>query len=570
MIKRSRSSHRSMIRAVSAARLTLSRFIKDTTGAIVLQTLVFFLFVMGVAGLVIDVGRIYVVNTSAQSYVDQLALAAATELDGKSGARQRARLAAFGKSVDEDEHTDNTLKKMIPFADTSDLFGVKELIFIKELFPDSGFQYKVDDLLGASNSNIATTDAEAEYVIVIAEPSGIATTLLSIARLGSSSDDAVPGTLITSAVAVAGLEDGGICETPMFMFCNPREPSELSSIGSITGRQMILKNHGKKVGGADTSWAPGNYGTIDLPDDAFGACPNSSGNAASRQRCLLGINSLQKSCTTTTVDMDPGQSISIHTGLNLRFGMFDSQTESFRDDANFSPDVNVIKGAEYTPKNNDNKPCYNDQYTDWTESAYLPRSPCLAAGNCASHASGMGYARISPPISVETPSALSTYWGTNHSDHSTFAAAETDASNNYNNTFFPDVIGLGLDTRYEMYLYETYGADSLGNDFLSDVGATSGVQEVGDPNSGTPTCTSAPGLPNRRVMIVASVNCTDEGVSGNSSGVEVDEYFWAFMTEPVKDNSDTTSEDDIYVEFIRQITNKDDPKIIHAYPLLHR
>src|SRR6185369_4681538 len=77
---------------------TLRRFAACSIGSMTIPAIVFFAALMGVGGLAIDLQRFYGVHGQQQAYVDGVALAAANELDGQSGAIGRAVDAARGGS----------------------------------------------------------------------------------------------------------------------------------------------------------------------------------------------------------------------------------------------------------------------------------------------------------------------------------------------------------------------------------------------------------------------------------------------------------------------------------------
>ena len=57
-------------------------------------------FLLGVSGLALDIGRMYVTKNEAQAYVDSAALAAARQLDGTAAGLTRATTAA-GSDTDK-------------------------------------------------------------------------------------------------------------------------------------------------------------------------------------------------------------------------------------------------------------------------------------------------------------------------------------------------------------------------------------------------------------------------------------------------------------------------------------
>jgi uncharacterized membrane protein len=54
---------------------------------------------LGLAGLAIDIGRMYVIRAELQSFTDAAALSAALELDGTDAALTRARTSAAGLAI---------------------------------------------------------------------------------------------------------------------------------------------------------------------------------------------------------------------------------------------------------------------------------------------------------------------------------------------------------------------------------------------------------------------------------------------------------------------------------------
>ncbi len=83
-------------RSIAKIRASLSRFKSDQRGSVTMQIIVFSLLLFGTAGIVLDSGRVYYTHTQLQAYADQMALAAANELDGQDDAIQRAANAVYG------------------------------------------------------------------------------------------------------------------------------------------------------------------------------------------------------------------------------------------------------------------------------------------------------------------------------------------------------------------------------------------------------------------------------------------------------------------------------------------
>jgi Flp pilus assembly protein TadG len=69
--------------------------VRHEKGAIILTFAMMLLFLIGFAGIAIDLGRLFIVRTELQTALDSCALAAAQELDGQSNSTTRARNAGL-------------------------------------------------------------------------------------------------------------------------------------------------------------------------------------------------------------------------------------------------------------------------------------------------------------------------------------------------------------------------------------------------------------------------------------------------------------------------------------------
>jgi len=77
-------------------RPTSETFRDDERGIVTVQMVLFSIMLFGGIGLVMDFGRAYSAHSQMQGYIDQVALAAAEQLDGKDDAISRATAAANG------------------------------------------------------------------------------------------------------------------------------------------------------------------------------------------------------------------------------------------------------------------------------------------------------------------------------------------------------------------------------------------------------------------------------------------------------------------------------------------
>ena len=110
-------------------------------------------------------------------------------------------------------------------------------------------------------------------------------------------------------------------------------------------------------------------------------------------------------------------------------------------------------------------------------------------------------------------------------------------------------------TRYQLYKYE---AENFGTRLQTTTVGSLRAQ-------GAPLC-NPPGIavppagtgPDRRVLTIAVINCTSEGVSGKTPDVTVAKWIDVFLVEPSfprgTGTSKRTEKSDVYVEVIREST----------------
>ena len=74
-----------------------ARALKCEGSPIVIALMISLVFLLAMVGLAVDIGRTYVTKVEAQSFVDSVAVAAVTKLDGtSSGITQALHLRAYG------------------------------------------------------------------------------------------------------------------------------------------------------------------------------------------------------------------------------------------------------------------------------------------------------------------------------------------------------------------------------------------------------------------------------------------------------------------------------------------
>ncbi|MCK5384935.1 MAG: hypothetical protein KAJ29_05110 [Alphaproteobacteria bacterium] len=448
-------------------------YFRDECASVTIFAVVTFAFLMAFTGLVFDVGRIFNLHSQAQAYADEVALAAAAELDGESGSIQRAIRAVVG-----DGQRDSMIDSGFRLTLSGDnAVNIESLTFLSALAadpadPDTRQPLAGDTKLctwtGGTSDCIADDDAQAAFVL--------ATTSIETEdfHLFPIAGAFVPNMIDQASVqpqALAGFIRE-VCNIPPMAICNPDEdPGGGGGFTARPGQQILLQAQG----GGGATWTPGNFGFLDLTGLGENEC---SGGGANYLRCILGLVNPNTQCLSADVDFSPGNTNSADVGINVRFDIYDTPLQTEFNNPSFASDENVIKGALFTnckttPKNSDDP-----------QTVPLPNDIDISVDN-----------RIGDGVTLEQ---LDDYWAANH--NGAVRPAE-------------------VTTRYEAYQYEIANT-------IPDESATLG-------EDGNPTCSSSP-LADRRRIVVAAVNCIEHGViNGNESGIPVTTFIEMFITNYV-------------------------------------
>jgi Flp pilus assembly protein TadG len=496
---------------------TLARLRREEDGAIVVMVVIGVALFIGIGGLAIDIGRLYNLHTQLQAYADHVSLAAAAELDGEAGAIERAARAAFG---------DAALAAPIAYQ-ASFVFGnanlsTAQLTFLSRLGTDPGpagdQELCTITADGTSDCTAAHSNA-ARFVRAVVEPRTVRFFMLPIMRMF---DQPVLAQATTEAVAVAGFTRQ-VCNFPPLMICNPYEnpnPPYGGDFTPIIGQQILAKGKGP-----GTQWAPGDFGLLQAA--ANSGQPYCSGGGANRIRCVMALVEPNTQCVGGTVDIMPGQAVSVHEGLNVRFDMWNPPISSERTNPAFAPSANVTKGARWTG-NNPNQ-CQFPQHFDPAQAQLmgLPRDSCFGNGSCAR----FGNAEWDRDA----------YWAANHEPLGR-----------------PKPAGYQTMTRYDVYRYE------LDNSWVPNLWGAGG--ENGNPQC-APSSINNP-IRDRRTLIAAVINCREHGIQGSATNVPVLAFAQMFFTEPV--GMDGSNTDDIWLEMLGVVDPGGDDGVLHDFPQLYR
>ncbi len=371
------------------------RFCNDERGF----AFIFFLLTLpafvGIALIVIDIGRANNLHYDIQKSVDSLALAGAAELDGSPTAIIRADAAITGLLVNRSRFSDGG-DVTINMANVSRRY--------------------LTDIPASDNTPIdasytTTNPLLAVFVEVTANPQPYST--IFPIQIGATSQP-----LDIGGQAVAGFTSGVCDYTPMFI-CNPyeNEPGGISIEDvihdtALQRKQIELRQQG---GGSSQAFA-GNFGFLESPTST-----NQGANGL--REMFAGVN--PPACFSGRgVLIKPGFKATVTDAVNVRFDIYDGPMNSNKNDSNYRPARNVRKGYDYTGGNE----CNSNPSTVATDFMSLPRDANFVDIQGGAIGDGIW--------------DFDGYWGVNFNHGATPIAAPNGWSN------------ANLPTRYEVYRYE--------------------------------------------------------------------------------------------------------------------
>jgi hypothetical protein len=540
-------------------------------------TLFFFVLVMAVGGLAIDIGRLYGVHGQMESYVDDLALASASQLDGQVFAVSRACFAATG-----DTKCSNQKNFAGPIGGTSLSFtdaplAVSKLIFLSSLQSGGGPTPQPSDVVLCTYDAIARSwsscpanlNAAAKYVAVSTVPMTVNYVVLPIANLIFGGSRMVNSSMIQMQATAGFVQE--TCGFTAMMICNPTELTAGGAFNVPIGRQIKLTD----ATGVNSTWAPGNFGFLDPGQFAAGPCGGLNGTK--QIECMLAAVNPFTTCVASsgTVTQQPGNSTGLYDALNVRFDIWPNGNGRGYSptDPNFAPAMNAQKGlckisgnkCSYTTCPAPNSLTATSTLPSAIKTVPLPRDrwaggtgvDCFTVDGQLNGSGSPIYPCGSGPIGVGLQNSdLLNYWNLAHpSDQN------------------PSWLTAGT-TRWDVYRHEI-AATQQGNTADGIVNISNG--ELGAPN---PICSSytAPDNPNldRRELFVAVVNCQAQNVHGSAPPPpQVLTFIKVFLTEPVgfdssQTNFSTTTNKSVYAEVEGVLTPHDKSGLVHSLSVLYR
>lgn len=496
----------------------LRAFCVDTSAAIAATYALSMFVLVAIAGVAWDWTRMTAMDSELQNAADQAALAAATQLDGKVDAIDRATLAA-SNLVSNGSLMSND-------GGTYEL-AVQSLVFF------DGYNQAADTF-----GPVTTDDDDARAVTVTIAPREAVYTMTPVVGLIRS------GEVIAQASATLG---SAICNTPPVMLCNPLEDDGLDfNPANYIGRGLKLITD-------NDNGAPGNFGFL----------ANGDATGASNLAAALGYDDPPGNCVPGNgVTTEPGLKDVVFNALNTRFDLdINGANTCPGGDANCT--AAPISRKDLVKKTKNGANCgINGQ--GWKQAAvgtrYFPPSARMLTALERADVKVIGHPRdLCHAWSESGDCAVDSYGiiGTGVWDRDAFFQVNYgwDNATWKANQALKDLTKVADNpTRYEVYLWETdrYLAGQLTN-------AEKHQSDGSNWATATPICRGQ-GTAARRTITAAVINCQAEGVQGRTPDVDVAHWVELFLVEPSitrrkagSSSEKLTDANDVYVEVIRAV-----------------
>lgn len=524
--------------------LRLRQFLDDDSGAVAVTYALALVGLIAIGGVAFDFARLATVDSELQSAADEAALAAATQLDGRSGAITRAQNAV-------NNYFANAASPVVNRTKLSNDGGGSAITAVTFVF------YKSFDSATDAYGAITTVDSEAKVVKVKIGARKAYYALTPIVNVLSSPD--------LTADATAGLQ-AAICKTPPLMVCSPTGNTDFPTNADI-GKGLLMQP------GSAGMWAPGTFGYLDF------------GHGATTVKNLLGSNTGIDECATgASVTAQQGNIASAPDYLNTRFDIYtnsltpaDCQSDGKNCPA-ASTRKDLVRVEKYTYKKEDSarplraRPACSSAVTTQT----------IPGGDQIDVTEWSVASEIPAFVSVEGfPRDACHKTATSNSNGSCTGGNYGDADWSADRTKYlashPSV-PTALSRRYDIYKWERDNPGSGLQPALISSAAGDGV--LTGCNNGGKNCTlvytnycsyPAPikatyhATPkDRRLITVAVVDCSAD--TGGAHTFSVNRWMDVFLTEPSWDrNMPYTRKSQIYGEVVGPATKPDGGNAFQYY-----
>jgi hypothetical protein len=578
--------------------LKIKQFASREDGSLLVFFLISVVTILGIVALSFDLGRRASVQTDMQSFADNVALAAAGELDGQPDAIARATWAANNAIVAANE----TLRAGVFAGQT---LSIQSLVFYSSLpSTDRPASFAVADLSDPTNAsykyslpttNTTTDDALATFVGVRLNRVDPQWIFGKVFEGGNDIDNLDPGATpadpnandnrrSVSAVAIAG-NSAWTCEVSPLMFCLPMQSDGAGGLEPQTlrtGRAVQLRSVGRNA-----QWNPGEFGFLDIDrliandtNAAAGECASESPESR-RQACLLA-RGIDTCFNSRNVDIQPGQRSGQETaGFNLPFGIFEQVMNNLRGQDGYEVGPHIIGGRDVNNGScNDTGPL--------TDTMAFPLDNChYAAAGCTDGRFGDGdwstgkntyldrnYRHVNASgtevhpgswFDFPTPLTVPTGWVGGYTRYQYYLMEIERAANGGVMTGYPSHPAFtGFTANWSDPKYQIDATPTVANDTWDSYWGTAGAGNPIIPNAhnrsenGLPQCNQVQegGGADRRVVVVAGIDCTNQTLTGREENVPVVQYYRTFMMSPATEISNDPSNGqmfDLWVEIIEPV-----------------
>ncbi len=285
-------------------RSPVKSMLRDEGGAIApLYALLLPVLIMS-GGIAFDYTRLTAMDTEMQNAADQAALAAASQLDGQTGACDRA-INAARNLLRSDALVEGDSGNFTVFSNG----GTGPSVTIGD---QAGGCAAADTdpirfYTTADGNDLATNDEAAKFVEITV---AARTARYALTPIGSlvNPDGVADGT------ARAGL-GSAVCKVPPLMICNP-DPTQPFNADGRRGWGIMVTGHGNDrsgPGGNISAWAPGDFGFLEA----------GTGNNADLLKALAFQNPAITCQQTETGEVNTGNPQGLYDAINTRFDIYD-------------------------------------------------------------------------------------------------------------------------------------------------------------------------------------------------------------------------------------------------------
>jgi Putative Flp pilus-assembly TadE/G-like len=513
----------------------------DSSGSVTVLAVVFFVMLMAVGGLAIDMQRLYGVHAQMQSYVDTVALASAVELNGQPDAVTRSFRAAVGDGAGP---LVSGPVKSAPFA-TDTTLTVERVTFLSVLGLDPGPLASTpaagDVVLctwvsgGPPPGCNANQAAAAKFVEVMASPRTVSYIVLPVARVFGLTGIANAATIQLRATAGYRRQ---VCNSVPLMVCNPNEATQGAGAAftPVPGQQIRATI---KTGGL----GPGDFSVVNAIN----------GNGADDVRDAFARVDPNTFCYEDITIKGGVNNGPVRQGIDVRMdwylGNLGGVGGGFTANPQYVPAPVVTKGLRPGNGNNVCNPTLSAQTMPFPRDNCFMLAPTPNAGQgCTSYSGTVRFG--------DGNWARNAYWSQNH-------PMEAQPP------------GYATMTRYQVYRYEIERPAPVN---LDERSAPACYNNVASPPSVDPNR-------DRRSMIAAVVNCVQNAANLNGNvPVPVQAFARVFLTEPAGNTDwngngnqpisrggitwNQTSVDDIYLEMVGLAPPN--TSVFHVFPVLYR